>query len=75
MIEFSDEPVFGSFVLPDSLHIDGADVPRFTFALAQTLAQKKLVCPVTKAAIGSMGNPVSLHVNDTTVKFCCGACP
>jgi hypothetical protein len=47
MIEFRDEPLFAGFVLPDSSHIDGADVPRFTLALAQTLEQRRIVGPLS----------------------------
>ena len=43
MIDFRDEPAFANFVLPDSSHIDGADVARFTTALAQVLARRGLV--------------------------------
>ena len=43
MIDFRDEPAFAVFVLPDSSHIDGVDVARFTGALAQVLARHRLV--------------------------------
>ena len=43
MIDFRDEPAFANFVLPDSSHVDGNDVPRFTAALAQALARRGLV--------------------------------
>jgi hypothetical protein len=46
MIEFRDEPLFTGFSLPDSSHIDGSDVPRFTLALAQTLEKHRLVPPL-----------------------------
>jgi hypothetical protein len=45
MIDFRDEPAFGGLVLPDSSHIDGVDVPRFTAALAAALARRGLVSP------------------------------
>lgn len=43
MIDFRDVPEMTNFVLPDSSHIDGADVPRFTTALAHVLKSRKLV--------------------------------
>jgi hypothetical protein len=45
MIDFRDEPSFAGLVLPDSSHIDGVDVPRFTAALAEALARRGLVSP------------------------------
>jgi hypothetical protein len=45
MIEFRDEPAFASFVLPDSSHIDGVDVARFTRTLADVLVRRGLVAP------------------------------
>jgi hypothetical protein len=47
MIEFRDEPAFAHFVLPDTSHIDGAEVPAFTIALAQVLARHGIVPPLT----------------------------
>jgi len=41
----------------------------------RTAQGKPVVCPVTKQPVGAMGKPIALKVNDTTVKFCCGACP
>jgi hypothetical protein len=43
MIDFRDVPGMASFVLPDTSHIDGTDVPRFTIALANLLKSRKLV--------------------------------
>ena len=43
MIDFRDDPAFEGFVLPDSSHIDGVDVARFTGAVAQVLARRGLV--------------------------------
>ena len=43
MIEFRDDPAFADFVLPDSSHIDGVDVARFTAALARVLERRGLV--------------------------------
>lgn len=45
MIDFRDEPAFTSFALPDTSHIDGAEVPRFTAALAELLVRRGLVTP------------------------------
>ena len=41
-IDFRDEPALADFVLPDSSHIDGVDVPRFTAAMARVLARHGL---------------------------------
>ena len=47
-----------------------------SLAAGGAIAQgKKVVCLVTKEMIGSIGKPIALQVNDTTVKFCCGGCP
>lgn len=43
MIDFRDVPEMTTFVLPDTSHIDGADVPRFTTALANLLKSRGLV--------------------------------
>jgi len=43
MIDFRDVPEMTRFVLPDTSHIDGTDVPRFTIALANLLKSRKLV--------------------------------
>ena len=43
MIDFRDDAAFASFVLPDSSHIDGVDVARFTAALTQALARRGVV--------------------------------
>lgn len=43
MIEFRDEPGFASITLPDTSHIDGADVPRFTDALLAVLARRGII--------------------------------
>ena len=43
MLDFRDEPAFAGFVLPDSSHIDGVDVARFTGALTQALVRRGLV--------------------------------
>ena len=45
MIDFRDEPAFARLELPDSSHIDGVDVPRFTAALAEALARHGIVSP------------------------------
>ncbi|MGH8713646.1 MAG: hypothetical protein ACREYB_06545 [Casimicrobiaceae bacterium] len=43
MIDFRDVPEMATFVLPDTSHIDGTEVPRFTTALAHLLQSRKLV--------------------------------
>lgn len=43
MIDFRDVPEMTSFVLPDTSHIDGTDVARFTTVLAHLLKSRKLV--------------------------------
>jgi hypothetical protein len=48
MIEFRDEPEFRSFVLPDTSHIDGKDIPRFTDALLAVLVRHGLIAPTAQ---------------------------
>lgn len=43
MIDFRDVPEMTTFVLPDTSHIDGTEVPRLTKALADLLKSRKLV--------------------------------
>jgi hypothetical protein len=43
MIEFRDQPEFADMVLPDTSHIDGADVPRFTDALVAVLRRHGII--------------------------------
>jgi hypothetical protein len=40
MIDFRDVPELSAFALPDTSHIDGADVPRLTRALAHALQRR-----------------------------------
>jgi hypothetical protein len=47
MIEFRDEPEFAKIVLPDSSHIDGLDVPRFTDALLAVLVRRGIITTVS----------------------------
>ena len=42
MIDFRDVPEFLTFVLPDTLHIDGTDVPRYTAVFANLLKARGL---------------------------------
>ena len=42
MIDFRDVPEFLTFVLPDTSHIDGTDVPRYTAAFANLLKARGL---------------------------------
>ena len=43
MIEFRDEPSLAAIALPDTSHIDGADVPRFTATLLAVLARRGII--------------------------------
>jgi len=45
MIDFRDVPEFLTFVLPDTSHIDGTDVPRYTAAFATLLKSRGLARP------------------------------
>jgi len=45
MIDFRDEPAFAAFRLPDTSHIDGSDVPRFTRALLDVLSRRGIDTP------------------------------
>ncbi|HUP88347.1 MAG TPA: hypothetical protein VM100_03310 [Longimicrobiales bacterium] len=70
MIEFRDEPVFATFLLPDSSHIAGADVPRFTLALAQTLERHKIVPPIANWSPGAtLGQRGKIESHDPVASF------
>ena len=43
LIDFRDVPELTTFALPDTSHIDGTDVPRFTIAFANLLKRRGLV--------------------------------
>jgi hypothetical protein len=43
LIDFRDVPALTTFALPDTSHIDGTDVPRFTTAFADLLKRRGLV--------------------------------
>ncbi|HEY8622502.1 MAG TPA: hypothetical protein VIM74_01435 [Casimicrobiaceae bacterium] len=45
LIDFRDVPALTTFVLPDTSHIDGTDVPRFTSAFADLLKRRGLARP------------------------------
>jgi hypothetical protein len=45
LIDFRDVPELTTFELPDTSHIDGTDVPRFTIALANALKRRGLARP------------------------------
>ena len=47
MIDFRDEPAFASIPLPDTSHIDGRDVPRFTSVLLGVLARRGVIAPAS----------------------------
>ena len=40
----------------------------------QAAAQKQKICPVTDAALGSMGKPFKISVKDQDVFLCCEMC-
>ena len=40
IVDFRDVPVFSTFVLPDTSHIDGTDVPRYTTAFGRLLMDR-----------------------------------
>jgi Cu(I)/Ag(I) efflux system membrane fusion protein len=41
---------------------------------AQTCIDQQQICPVTGAALGSMGDPVPVQVGDEIVYLCCAGC-
>ncbi len=43
MIDFQDEPALKAIPLPDTSHIDGTDVPRFTRALLDALVRRGII--------------------------------
>ncbi len=47
MIDFRDVPAFAALRLPDTSHIDGSDVPRFTRILLEALTRKGILRMVT----------------------------
>ncbi len=47
MIDFRDEPAFVAMPLPDTSHIDGTDVPRFTTDLLAMLARRGILRPAS----------------------------
>jgi len=49
MIDFRDEPAFAAIPLPDTSHIDGTDVPRFTRTLLEMLARRGILTPAAPA--------------------------
>jgi len=49
MIDFRDEPAFAAIPLPDTSHIDGTDIPRFTRTLLEMLSRRGILVPVAPA--------------------------
>ena len=49
MIDFRDDPAFAVIPLPDTSHIDGADVPRFTRTLLDLLVRRGILAPASPA--------------------------
>lgn len=49
MIDFRDEPGFAAIKLPDTSHIDGTDIPRFTRTLLDVLVRRGVVTPAAPA--------------------------
>ena len=45
LIDFRDVPELTTFELPDTSHIDGTDVPRFTTTFANVLKRRALAQP------------------------------
>lgn len=43
MIDFRDEPTLEAIPLPDTSHIDGREIPRFTAALLDVLARRGII--------------------------------
>ena len=65
---------------PANTQVDATSDPELDKALAslsaedRELARKQRVCPVSKAALGSMGTPVKVRVRDRDVFICCNGC-
>jgi Cu(I)/Ag(I) efflux system membrane fusion protein len=49
--------------------------PRMKIARAIRTVEEQKTCPVTKAALGSMGDPIAVEVKDGKVWVCCNTCP
>jgi hypothetical protein len=50
MIDFRDEPALAAIPLPDTSHIDGLEIPRFTAALLDVLARRGIITLRSPAA-------------------------
>ncbi len=69
-----------------SLQTAVAELPRFRVQTAENRSKGRKVlllgsalqqkdCPVTSAALGSMGDPIEVQVEGRKVWTCCGSCP
>jgi Cu(I)/Ag(I) efflux system membrane fusion protein len=54
----------------------GADAPRPRMKITRAIRtiDEQKTCPVTKAKLGSMGNPISVAVKDRKIWVCCADC-
>ena len=52
----------------------GAEVFAKLSAEDRRLAESQEICPVTDAALGSMGTPIKVRVGDRDVFICCEGC-
>ena len=82
-LDNADHRLFPGFFATVTLRTPIAETPMFRGRIAatggpnapaMTVAAQK-ICPVTNAALGSMGEPIATEVEGRTVWTCCGACP
>jgi len=53
----------------------GAQSAGRSIRTASLTPEEQKICPVTKAKLGSMGDPISVEVEDRKVWVCCAGCP
>jgi Cu(I)/Ag(I) efflux system membrane fusion protein len=83
-LDNADHRLLPGFFATVTLRTPVAETPMFRGRVARasgvdagkvvTVASQK-ICPVTNAALGSMGEPIAAEVEGRTVWTCCGSCP
>jgi Cu(I)/Ag(I) efflux system membrane fusion protein len=53
----------------------GAKSPGRSIRTASLTPEEQKICPVTKAKLGSMGDPISVEVEQRKIWVCCPGCP
>ncbi|WP_435016059.1 efflux RND transporter periplasmic adaptor subunit [Tundrisphaera sp. TA3] len=82
-LDNADHRLLPGFFATVTLRTPIAETPMFRGRIAKaggdgpeamTVASQK-ICPVTNAALGSMGKPIPTEVEGRTIWTCCGSCP